>query len=78
MISVNIQKYVRSAYMLTTALYTSASIHIEIILNLCLEFSIVQKWLRANKLTLNVAKTKYIVFGHGVLICSYYTHWQGC
>ncbi len=32
-------------------------------LNLRIELSIVCEWLRANKLTLNAAKTKYVVFG---------------
>ena len=46
-----------------TALYTDANSHIELLLNLRLELSMVSEWLKANRLTLNIKKTKFIVFG---------------
>ena len=46
-----------------TALYTSASTRIELVLNLRVELSNVDEWLKANRLTLNTKKTKYVVFG---------------
>ena len=35
---------------------------IELMLTLEVELSMVSEWLAANKLTLNVAKTKYVIF----------------
>ena len=52
-----------SLYADDTALYTTADTQIEIKLNLQIELTIVCEWLRANKLTLNVNKTKYVIFG---------------
>ena len=46
-----------------TALYSSSTSYIELMLNLRLELSIVSEWLKANKLTLNVKKTKFVIFG---------------
>ena len=46
-----------------TALYTGANSHIELLLNLRLELSIVSEWLKANRLTLNTKKTKFVIFG---------------
>ena len=46
-----------------TALYHGPKSQIDLLLTLRLEISIVAKWLKANKLTLNVAKTKLVVFG---------------
>ncbi len=46
-----------------TALYTSANSHIELLLNLRLELTVVSEWLKANRLTLNIKKTKLVVFG---------------
>ena len=45
------------------ALYTGAHSYIELMLNLRLEMSVVTEWLKANKLTLNVQKSKYVIFG---------------
>ena len=60
-------KYVRdcqlSLYANDTALYTSCTSNVEIVLNLYIELILVTEWLMANKLTTNVPKTKYIVFG---------------
>ena len=52
-----------SLYADETALYTSSSSQIELVLNLRLEISIVDEWLKANRLTLNTKKTKYVIFG---------------
>ncbi len=52
-----------SLYADDTALYTSAQTQIELVLNLRVELSTVDEWLKANRLTLNVKKTKYVIFG---------------
>ena len=52
-----------SLYADDTALYTSAKTQIEIKLTLQIELTIVCEWLKANKLTLNSNKTKYVIFG---------------
>ncbi len=52
-----------SLYADDTALYTSSSSQIELVLNLRLEISVVDEWLKANRLTLNTKKTKYVIFG---------------
>ena len=52
-----------SLYADDTALYTSASTQIEIKLTLQIELTVVCEWLKANKLTLNANKTKYVIFG---------------
>ena len=46
-----------------TALYTEAKSYVELMLNLRMEMAIVTEWLKANKLTLNLKKTKYVIFG---------------
>ena len=46
-----------------TALYMSAKSQIEIKLTFQIELTVVCEWLRANKLTLNASKTKYVIFG---------------
>ena len=52
-----------SLYADDTALYTSAKTQIEIKLTLQIELTVVCEWLKANKLTLNAKKTKYVIFG---------------
>ena len=52
-----------SLYADDTALYTSAKSQIEIKLTFQIELTVVCEWLRANKLTLNANKTKYVIFG---------------
>ena len=39
-------------------MYPSAEFHIELLLNLRLELTIVTKWLKANRLTLNIKTIK--------------------
>ncbi len=53
-----------SLYADDTALYTAAKSQIEIKLTLQIELIIVCEWLKANKLTLNANKTKYVIFGN--------------
>ena len=57
-----------SLYADDTALYTSSSSQIELVLNLRLEISVVDEWLKANRLTLNTKKTKYMIFGTRTLL----------
>ena len=52
-----------SLYADDTALYTTAESQVEIMLNFRVELSIVSEWLKANRLSLNADKTKYMVFG---------------
>ena len=52
-----------SLYVDDTALYTSAKTQIEIKLTQQIELTVVCEWLKANKLTLNSNKTKYVIFG---------------
>ncbi len=52
-----------SLYADDTAVYCSSNSYVEIILSLRIEASNIIQWLRANKLTLNVSKTKFMVFG---------------
>ena len=52
-----------SLYADDTALYTSSSSQIELVLNLRVELSVIDEWLKANRLTLNTKKTKYVIFG---------------
>ncbi len=44
-------------------MYSCANSHIELLLNLRLELAVVSEWLKANRLTLNTKKTKFVVFG---------------
>ncbi len=46
-----------------TAIHTSSNSYIDIILSLRIEMDNIVQWLRLNKLTLNVAKTKLMIFG---------------
>ena len=46
-----------------TAVYISGSNYIEVILALRIEMDNIVQWLRLNKLTLNVSKTKLMIFG---------------
>ncbi len=63
----NLEKYLNDCkinlYADDTALYSSSTSYINLMLNLHLELSIVAEWLKANKLTLNVKKTKFVIFG---------------
>ena len=52
-----------SLYADDTALYTSGNSQIELMLNFRVELTVVNEWLKANCLTLNADKTKYIIFG---------------
>ena len=52
-----------SLYADDTALFTSSKTQIEIELTLQIKLTVVCEWLRANKLTLNANKTKYVIFG---------------
>ena len=46
-----------------TSLYVTSDTLIHLIFLLRQELSIVKRWLAANKLTLNVSKTKFMLFG---------------
>ena len=46
-----------------TALYIESPSYIELILSLRLELETLSQWMLANKLTLNVRKTKFLIFG---------------
>ena len=46
-----------------TALYSESKSYIELKLNIRMELDVVSEWLCANRLTLNVKKTKYVIFG---------------
>ncbi len=52
-----------SLYADDTALYVQARSQVEVMLDLRIELSLVYEWLKANKLTINAEKTKYIIFG---------------
>ena len=52
-----------SLYADDTAIYCSSSSIIDIVLSLRIDLTSVNEWLRANKLTLNVSKTKYMFMG---------------
>ncbi len=52
-----------SLYADDTELYTSSKSQIEIKLTFQIELTVVCEWLRANKLTLNANKMKYVIFG---------------
>ena len=52
-----------SLYADDTAIYYSNVSYIEVALTLSIELEIVRQWLHANKLTLNVSKTKYMYLG---------------
>ena len=44
-------------------MYTASNSYIDLLLTLRMELSVIDEWLAANKLTLNVSKTKYVIFG---------------
>ncbi len=46
-----------------TALFMQSVSYIDLILGLKIEMEFVFEWLKANKLTLNLKKTKFMVFG---------------
>ena len=46
-----------------TVLYYSASSHMDLLLTLRLELTLISDWRKAIKLTLNTSKTKFVVFG---------------
>ncbi len=50
-------------YAYDTVVYYSSPLYIELVLAMRIELENVNKWLRANKLTVNVSKTKYLVMG---------------
>ena len=52
-----------SLYADDTALYATATTQVELMLNFRVELTIVTEWLKANRLTLNAKKTKYVIFG---------------
>ena len=52
-----------SLYTDNTAVYYSSSSYVDVMLALRIEADNLTQWLRVNKLTLNVAKTKYMLFG---------------
>ena len=52
-----------SLYADDTTVYCSSHSYVDIVLALRIEASNIIQWLRANKLTLNVSKTKFMVFG---------------
>ena len=52
-----------SLYADDTAMYTCCKSNIELMMTLNIELGLINEWLKANKLTINVTKTKYVVFG---------------
>ncbi len=52
-----------SLYADDTAVYCSNNSIIDVVLSLHIDLTTVSEWLRANKLTLNVSKTKYMIMG---------------
>ena len=56
-----------SLYADDTAMYYASDDYEDVILSLRIELSMVNEWLRANKLTLNVGKTKYSMFATAAL-----------
>ena len=52
-----------SLYTNDTALYTPGKSEVDIMLNFRIELTVIDRWIRANKLTVNAKKTKYIFFG---------------
>ena len=56
-----------SLYADDTAIYCIGSSIIDVVLSLTIDLATVNEWLRANKLTLNVSKTKYMIMGNKAL-----------
>ena len=52
-----------------TALYIESPSYIELILSLRLELATLSQWMLANKLTLNVRKMKFMIFGTKPKLC---------
>ena len=59
----HVQDSAVSLYADDTALYVSSDSYIDMMLTLKVELATVSEWLAANKLTLNIKKTKYVIFG---------------
>ena len=59
-----------SLYADDTAMYASSNSYIDLMLTLLLELAVVSEWLAANKLTLNITKTKYVIFGKNQLLAN--------
>ena len=57
-----------SLYADDTAIYCSSVSAVEVVLSLRMDLSMVTEWLRANKLTLNTSKTKYMFIGSKPLV----------
>ena len=57
-----------SLYADDTAIYCSSSSVVDIALSLRIDLCTVTEWLRANKLTLNTTKTKYMFIGSKALV----------
>ena len=57
-----------SLYADDTAIYCSSESVVDIVLSLRIHLSTVTEWLRANKLTLNTSKTKYMFIGSKALV----------
>ena len=53
-----------SLYADDTAVYCNGTSIVDIVLSLRIDMSYINEWLRANKLTLNVKKTKYMIIGN--------------
>ena len=52
-----------SLYADDTALFAASSSYMDLMLSLRIDMSIISEWLKLNKLTLNVGKTKLMIFG---------------
>ena len=52
-----------SLYADDMALYAASDSHIDLMLILRVKLDMVSEWHAANKLSLNPAKTKYVIFG---------------
>ena len=51
-----------SLYADDTAMFSKCQV--ELMLTLQMELDMVAEWIKANRLTLNVNKTKYVIFGN--------------
>ena len=56
-----------SLYAENTAIYSSGESVVDVVLSLRIDLSTVTEWLKANKLTLNTSKTKYMFVGRKAL-----------
>ena len=57
-----------SLYADDTAIYCSGTSFVDIVLSLRIDLDSVNEWLQANKLTLNLSRTKYIFIGTKALM----------